>query len=471
MFATTFTATILAVSLKTIAVQMHSTPQVIAWVVTAPALGAAVAVPIFGRLGDIRGHRRVYLVGFSVSIVFNLLTSVATSPIWLIGCRTIAQVAGTATIPASFAMLFRSFPPEERVRASAWSSGILSAAAVSGLVIGGPIIDHIGWRPLFVIQAGLAMATLLPAVVILRADDERARVPLDLPGAVALAFTVFCITFGVNRITATGLAPLPLVLLAAAPFAAWALVRIERRSASPLLPLGLVRNHNVRVVALCAFVLGAAWMGTFIVTPLLLQTVFGFSATSTSLVTLFRTASIVVAAPVASRLGTRWGEQRVLRYSVVGVTGGLLLLALGASAGSLAVLIPGMVVSGWAWGHAQPAMVAVVANAVDEDDFGLATSLQQMANQVGAVIGLGLISAIAANATTRGPFTGSYLIAGGLGVAAAVVVSRVRGPSKLVAIGVFGEDEVEALPILREQFSPARETGAHEGQAPAADPR
>ena len=463
MFSTTFTATILAVSIKSIALQMHSTPEVISWVVTAPALASAVAVPIFGRLGDIRGHRRVYLIGFAVSILFNLLTAAAPGPAWLIVCRTIAQAAGTATIPASFAMLFRSFPPDQRVRASAWASGTLSAAAVSGLVVGGPIIDHIGWRPLFVIQATLALATFLPALVVLRPDEDRAKVPLDLPGAVALALTVFCVTFGINRITAGGFAPIPTALLAVSPLAAWALVRIERRSAAPLLPLGLVANHNVRVVTLTALVLGAAWMGSFIVTPLLLESVFGFSATSTSLVTLFRTASIVLAAPVASRLGTRFGERRVLHYAVLVVTAGLVLLAFGASAASLALLVPGMIVSGLAWGHAQPAMVAVIANAVDEGDFGLATSLQQMANQVGAVIGLGLMTAVAANATTRGPFTLSYLIAVALGAAGAAVVFRVRGPVRLVATGLFAEDEVEPIPVLREQFSPA----VTEGPGPA----
>src|SRR5689334_13621819 len=91
MYATTFTATILTVSVKRVATDLGSTPQVVAWVVTAPLLAQAIAMPILGRLGDIRGHRRVYLIGFSICALFSLLTAAAPNAGALIACRTIAQ--------------------------------------------------------------------------------------------------------------------------------------------------------------------------------------------------------------------------------------------------------------------------------------------------------------------------------------------------------------------------------------------
>src|SRR5262252_2081261 len=84
MFATTFTATILTVSIPWVSSDLHSTPAVISWVITAPMLAAAIAMPVLGRLGDIRGHRRVYLIGFSLAIVFCVLTALARGPAWLI---------------------------------------------------------------------------------------------------------------------------------------------------------------------------------------------------------------------------------------------------------------------------------------------------------------------------------------------------------------------------------------------------
>jgi MFS family permease len=455
MFATTFTATILTVSIPRVSSDLHSTPAVISWVITAPMLAGAIAMPVLGRLGDIRGHRRVYLTGFGLAIIFCVLTAFAQSPAWLIAGRTLAQLAGSSTVPASFAMLFQSFPPGERVRASAWASATLSGASVTGLVIGGPIIDSIGWRPLFLIQAALATAALLPAIIVLRPDRPRdEKVPIDRSGAVLLAITAFCVTFGINRITADGPSPIDLILLAVSPIGAWLLVRAERASPHPLIPRRLAQNRNVWLATVSSFALGASWMGSFVVTPLLLETVFGYSATTTSLITLCRTGSIVLAAPVASRLGSRFGERPTLIASASVTAGSMVLLALGAWNGSVTVVVGGLLLGGWAWGHAQPAMVAVMANSVEPDDFGVATSLQQTATQMGSVVSVGLLTAIAADATTRGPYAEAYLVTAAFATAGAGVATRVRSSERLVATGLVGEDEMEPFAVVREEFTP-----------------
>jgi MFS family permease len=440
MFATTFTVTILTVSLPRLSADINSSRGVIAWVITAPLLASAVAMPLMGRLGDIRGHRRVYLVGFGLAIVFSGLTAVAQNPEELIVSRTLAQLAGASTVPASFAMLFRSFPPAERVRASAWASGTLSGASVTGLVIGGPIIDSIGWRPLFLIQAGLGALALLPAIIILKPDEHRERLPLDLPGALLLATCVFGLTFGVNRLATTGASPWVLGLLATTPLTAWMLVRTERRAPSPLLPVKLVASREVRLVSIGSLVIGGAWTGSFVVTPILLEAVFHYSATTTSLISLCRTASIMMAAPAAARLGRRYGEGRLLVVAAASVAVGMGVLAGGASIQAIAVVIGALILSGWAFGHAQPALVAVMANAVDETHFGTATSLQQTANQIGSVVGLGLISAMAADASTSGPFVRAYLVTAGLAATCALAAMFCRSTHPTMALEALIEE-------------------------------
>ena len=453
MYSTTFTATILTVSIARVARDLHSTPSVVAWVITAPMLAAAVAMPLLGRLGDIRGHRLVYLTGFSFAIAFSVLTALARNPAWLIAGRTLAQLAASSTIPASFAMLFQSFPPDQRVRASAWISATLSGASVSGLVIGGPIIDSIGWRPLFLIQAGLASVALLGAIVILRKDEHKVRMPIDLQGAALLALTVFCATFGINRMAATGFSLWLVGLLAVVPIGTWLLWRTERSSSAPLLPVKIIGQRNIRLGSVASFALGGSWIGSFVVTPLLLESVFHYSATVTSLVTLSRTGMIVVAAPSASRLGVRFGERRILICATFMTAVGMAILALGAHHQAIAVIVGGMLLSGASFGHAQPAMVTVMANAADEEDFGLATSLQQTSNQIGSVVGLGLATALAANATTTGPFTWAFLLSAGLAVLAAVVATRVRPSERLIATGMVAEDTGEPSIIVAEEFS------------------
>jgi MFS family permease len=414
LFATTFPSTILTIAIRPIAEELHSSPGTISWVTTAPLLAGAAALPILGRLGDLRGHRNLYLFGFAATILFSALTAVSWDAFSLITFRTLSQVGATATIPSTYAMIFRTYPAEQRVRASSLASATLASAAVSGVIIGGPLVDLVGWRAIFVVQAVIALVGLLPALVVLPRDGVRRKESIDYAGAVALAAAAFFVTFGINRLGVWGLRPVVVASLVLAPLAVWALCRIELRAVSPILPLEIMRLRNVQVVSAASFVLGAGWMGNFVMTPLLLQSVMGYSPGVTSLISVPRAAAITASAPVAGRLGGRYGERRLVIWSGVGLVVFLALFAIGAASTTLWLIIICLAATGWAFGHTQPGLLSSIGNSVEPEHFGLAASLQQMANQIGSVIGLGLFTAIAADATTPGPFVVVYLIAGGL---------------------------------------------------------
>lgn len=452
MFSTSFPATILTVSIKVIADELDTTPATVSWVTTAPMLAAAVATPILGRLGDIRGHRRLYLYGFSVAIVFSVLTSFAWDAASLIGFRTVAQLGAAATVPSSFAMVFRSFPPNERVRASALSSAALAGAAVSGLVVGGPLVDAFGWRPIFVVQAAIALVALLPAFVVLKPDDVHVDASIDYPGAVALAISAFTLTFGVNRLAVWGPTPVVLATLVVAPIAIVTLVRIERRAPSPILPLEILGQPGVRITAAASFVTNASWMGNFVLTPLLMQSVMGMSAGATSLASAPRAAFITLSAPVASRLGMRHGERRVAIWGALALAAVFGLMAFGAASTTIAVLVVSLALSGWTFGHVQPSLMAIMSNSVSEEHFGLATSLNQTAGQIGSVFGLGLFTALAADSLTVGPFVLTYVLSGGLSLVAAAIIARARPGFDEVVTGTVAVDDGELPPVVPEQF-------------------
>jgi MFS family permease len=430
MFATTFTTTVLTVSLHDVATDLHSNPAVVAWAVTGSVLAQAVATPIFGRIGDIRGHRETFLAGFAAATAFSLLTAVAWNAPSLITFRVLAQLGGTATVPSSFAMLFRVFPPAERVRPSAWAVGALSGASVCGLAIGGLIIDAVGWRPLFVMQAGLCVAAVVPALRVLPRAGRRVRVPLDRSGAAVLAGAAFAVTFGVNRAVTWGINPLVIGLAVAAPLLVRLFVAIERRASHPILPLHLLGRRDIRTGSSASFLLGAAHMGNFLVTPLLLQGVFGLSIAQTSLVTMARTLAIPLSAPSASKLGRRFGARRLVMAASGSYVIAMLGLVLGTHAGSLGIVVLALVASGSSFGHAQPPLLTIAANAVPSEHFGLATSLQQCANQVGAVVGMSLLSAIVGDSTHAGPFITAYLIgASAIGLGCIVAGASSRAPA------------------------------------------
>lgn len=470
LFTTSFPVTILSISVSTIAKDLNSTPSTITWVTTAPILASAVATPILGRIGDLRGHRRLFVAGLVASGVFSILTALAWNAASVIAFRTLSQLGAAAIVPASFAMLFQAFPEAQRVRASALASGVTAGASVIGVVIGGPLIDWVGWRPIFVVQAAVALATVLPALLVLHVDVRRVLdTSIDYAGAVALTVATFTLTFGINRLGVWGITPVTAGCLIIAPLAGWALVRIEKRARSPLLPLNVLGAHNTRVVVGATVAINAGWMGSLIMTPLLMQNVMGLSAAATSLASVPRAGCIMLISPVAGRLGMRWGERRLVVGACILLGLVMLLMGVGAWSTSIVILVIALSLSGVALGNAQPALVSSMGHSVDAEDFGLAASLQQTANQLGGVVGIGLFTAIGADATTPGKFIVTYVIAAALSFGAAII--------SLALVDGFGrrrrrgEPRTRDLPRRHQIDAPSREAPSRDGEpceAPAA---
>lgn len=426
LFTTAFPSTILTIAVQPIAGDLDALPSTVVWVTTAPLLAAAVTTPLFGRLGDLHGHRRIYLAGIVVATVFAAGSALAWDAPSLIAARTLSQAGAAATVPTAVALLFRASPPGHQMRAGARVGAVTSAAAVIGVVAGGPLVDLVGWRSIFVGQVAFCVVALVLSLLVVPAGGERTPGSLDVPGALLLAGTTLALTFGVNRLAVWGWSPLPVACLAAVPIGAWALVRVERRAASPLLPVRVLGARNVRVVTGASLLLGAGYMGNFVVTPLFLQGVLGLTAAVTSLLTVPRALSILLAAPTAGRWGARFGERRVVLVACAAFAAALAAMAVGAWVASLVVVAVAIALSGYAHGHVAPGLLAAQGGAVDARDVGLAASLQQTGFQVGAVIGIGLFTALAGDATTAGPFALVFLLTAACALTATLVLVRMQ---------------------------------------------
>jgi len=430
VFATTFTITILAVSLKSIAEDLGSRVEVVAWVITAPMLVQALALPVLGKMGDLYGHRRVYLIGFFFATAATLLTTTAWDAGSLIAFRVLAQLTGTATMPASTALLFGVYPPERRAQAMGWVSLVSAGAPVLGLAVGGVLVDAMGWRPLFLIQGCLSLIAWAVALRVLRESPRQRGVSFDLPGAFTLAVAAFAFTFGINRIPRAGLAdPGVLSCLALVPIALALFVRVEKRSEHPLLPLSFFARRNFTAPLIAGFCLQFAYMGGFIITPLLLMNVFGYSATATSFITMLRPVAFTLSAPIGGTLAGRLGERAMAVTGALAIALAMGALAAGAAGGSLVLLGTGLVLAGIGLGLSQPSLAASVGNAVDERSFGIASSGLAMTTSIGAVSGISVLTALSAGARVADPFVDGYLLGAGLaalGVAAAISIESYR---------------------------------------------
>jgi len=417
-FATTFTITILGVSLKSIALDLESQVSTIAWVMTAPMLAQAVSAPLLGKLGDLHGHRRVYLIGFVVATVVAIATAYAWDAASLIGLRALGQLAGTATMPASMAMLFRAYEGRERVKAMGWMSVVFAGAPVLGLAIGGVLVENIGWRPIFLIQGGLSLFARAIAFFVLGETPRREHVRLDIPGAVVLALAAFSFTFAINRLPSWGLAD-PMVLLAFAltPVILGLFVRIERRSAHPLIPLEFLTRRNFVFPLLIGFTLQFAYMGGFIISPLIMMGAFGLGQAATSIWTIARPISFSASSPVGGHLGALYGERPMVIAGSILIFVAMTAFAAGAAEESIALILVGLIFAGLGMGLAQPSLSTLVASAVSEHDHGIAVSTMSTTSGIGAVAGISILTALCADAEAANVFRDGY----GLGALVAAV--------------------------------------------------
>ncbi|GIU88766.1 MAG: MFS transporter [Acidimicrobiia bacterium] len=434
MFAAGFTITVLAVSIPQIADDLGASESALTWVVSGPLLTLAIAMPLFGKLGDVHGHRRVYLAGFAAFTVFTLACAFAWSAPVLVVLRVLAALGGAATGPTSMALIMQAFAVEDRVKAMGWWSLVGAGAPVFGVVAGAPVVDAFGWRWLFVGQAPLALGALVVAALVLRETPTRPREPLDVAGAVSLATATVTALLALDRGDVWGwTSPAVVVCALASSFALAAFVRAERRAPHPLLPLEFFRRRNFSASLVAQFGSNFAYMGGFIVSPLLLQRVFGYSLETTGFVMLCRPLTFSLFAPVAGYVTVRVGERRAAIAGTVLVVCSMLVFAAGAVTESVGLVVAALVCSGLGLGASSPSLVSSVANAVDERDLGIANAAQSMVTQIGVVVGIQVMSTIAAGSRDPGPYTLAYVVGAALAAAGVVGATFVRSAARSTA--------------------------------------
>ncbi len=426
LFATGFSITILAVSLPRVARDLHTSPEDLTWVVTGPLLGLALTMPLFGKLGDTRGHRRMYLLGFAGFTIGAAFTALAWSGPALIAIRTIGSLPGAAIGPASMALIMRAFPEEDRVKAMGWWSLVGAGAPVIGLVVGGPVVEAFGWRVIFIVQVPLSLLALGLAFVVLRETPRRAHESLDLAGAATLAgatvSALLALTFGVRF----GVGAPPVVaLIVAAPLLLWWFVRIESRADHPLLPLRFFAARDFSASLVAQFCANFAYMGGFIVTPLLVQSRFGFTVAATSWAMACRPLTFSITAPGSGYLAARVGERRAATAGTTLLVMSMMMFVVATTIDSVGLVFAGLALSGLAMGTSMPSLVTVVANTVDVGDLGVANASQQMVAQIGTVAGIQLLSTIQGGSEAAFPFAAAYLVGGGVAVIGVVAASRI----------------------------------------------
>lgn len=429
LFTVSFTVTVLVVSLPQIATDLDASTSLITWSITGPMLAFGVVGPAFGKAGDLWGHKRVFVLGLLGAGVFAAFTALAWGPVSMVVFRTLSASAGSACGPSAMAYINRMFEPDQRVKPLGYWSFVTAGAPVIGVVVGGPLIDAIGWRMIFAVQAPLCLIGVVLAMWLLPDTDRLPGVRFDVRGAVALGMGA---TFTLAAISQGGRwgwgSPLLLGVLGVGAASLVWFVRVERRVSDPMVELSWFRTPDIAWPVLSQGLGNVAYMGSFILAPRVLQDGLGLTAATTGLLVISRPLAFAVAAPLAGLVTVRVGERIAGIAGASAVFGSMVCWLLVDTGAQWWFLVITLALSGVGLGIASPAMTAVTASAVDDADLGVVGAMQQLTMQLGSVIGTVVLTAVSEGAGPDDlqPFHRAFLIAAVVAAAGVAAATRVR---------------------------------------------
>ncbi|MFF1808121.1 MFS transporter [Streptomyces sp. NPDC058251] len=419
------------------------------WVMSAYLLSFGGLLLLGGRIADLLGRRRVFMTGTLLFGLSSLLCGFAWSAGVLVAARAVQGVSAAVMAPTALSLLLNTFEEgPERNKALAIWSGSGGFGATAALLIGGPLTDVLGWQWVFFLNVPVALLLLTLSPVLLRESRTEARTrSYDPAGALTVtAALVACVYAVVEAPRAGWLSAQTLGLFAVAGVLTLLFVRVEARSARPLVPLRLLRARSVSGGNLVVFLLGSCAFGMSYTLSQYGQGVLGYSPLRFGLYNVVMPATAVIGSYAGQALVTRVGARPVAAggLALVGV-GSLLLAGVPVDGGFVRDLFPGLLLFGPGLGACAVAGSIAALTGVEERESGVASGINTAAFQIGGAFGVAVVTSVAVSyaggpglaglaAGYRAAFTACAVLAAlGLGCALALLRGRGRpAPDRVV---------------------------------------
>jgi EmrB/QacA subfamily drug resistance transporter len=433
------------------------------WVVTAYSLAFGSLLLLGGRLSDLFGRKRTFIVGLIGFAAASALGGAAPDFGVLVAARALQGVFGALLAPTALAVLTTTFTiPKERARAFGVFGAIAGAGGAVGLLLGGFLTEALDWRWNLYINVVFAIVAIIGTLIFVgRVESDGPRPRLDLPGTVLVSAGLFGVVYGFANAETEGWdSPLSWVPLAAAVVLLTAFVLWQRRASHPLLPLAILTDRNRSAAYLSILIAGASMFGIFLFVTYFLQSTLKFSPIQTGLAFLPMVVMLVVAAQLSTNLlFPRLGAKVMVPVGMIlGASGMLLLTRLTVDSVYVTDVLPGLVLLGLAMGSIMPASMQTATLGVDRHFAGVASAMVNTSQQVGGSIGTALLNTIAATATT------AYLTDHAADDAAALGSAAVTGYTTAFTWGAafFASGAVLAAVLFRRRSrTPMAAGGAH----------
>lgn len=375
-----------------------------AWIATAYIIANAVFVPVWGKLGDTTGRKRIYILGFSLFIFGSILAGFAWNLGSMIVFRIIQAIASSADYPTAMAILTVTFAEgRERAQALGIWSGAFAASAVLGPLIGGPLIDAFGWRSVFFVNVPVGIVGLLMAVAYIHeSTSERKTRKFDWWGAAIFGITLSAIVLVLDQGTNWGWFSENSILCYASAVVSFAIFyTIEVNHEDPVIDFKFFKIPDFVNALGNNFLIFMAMMGSIFLIPVFAQTFLGYSATQSGLLFIPMGLIIPVSAAIGGRFAYKIQPRLVIFVSTAGAAIGFFFLSyLDPKSSAWSITIP-LAAMAFFMGLGMAQRTNIIASLVDKSEIGIASGILALARNIGGAFGIAIFGTVLQNAEYR----------------------------------------------------------------------
>jgi len=483
MLLSSLDQTIFSTALPTIVGELNGLEHM-AWVTTAYILAATIGMPIYGKLGDLVGHKQVFIAGIAVFVAGSVVAGSASTMGWLIAGRALQGLGGGGLMITSQAVLAVLVPARQRAKYTAPMGAVFGLSSVLGPLLGGWLTDYHSWRWGLWLNIPLGLLALAAAIWGIRLPSRTGKVQLDTWGiatlVVAVTSTVLVASWGGGQYAWTSPVILGLAAVAVVGWTAFALV--ERHVADPIMPLTLFRNRTFLFgTAIAVIGIGIGSFAVISYLPTYLQMAYGVSATTSGLLMLPMTAALILTTLVTGIAISRTGHYRAVLVGGVVLTGvGAWSLSLLDATSPIIAPVLATVVIGLGVGALMQNLLVVVQDQFPTTESGAVTSAYNFFREIGATLGIAVVGSAFSSRLTSGLQTALGDAAGDLVAnVSSLTPEIVRGLSESVQHAVTTAYAEALLPIfgwtlpifagaaILARLMPNRPLGANDTAAPS----
>jgi len=404
-FMTLLDLTIVNIAIPNMIAKLHASLDGILWVINAYALVLAVLLITAGRLGDLRGQRRLFIVGVALFTAASAACGFSPTVGWLIAFRTVQGVGAALLMPQTLAILTMVFPPDRRGAAFGIWGAVAGVATIAGPTLGGLLVTAFDWRYIFFINLPIGVAVIVLGLLLIPDIRTGTEHSLDVPGVVLASLALLAICYGLvegqkyNWGKITSIISIPLVIgVGVVLLAIFLFVQARTQDREPLVPFGLFRDRNFSLMNWMSGAIAIGMMGIFLPLTIYLQSALGFSALKAGLAMSPASLVSMFVAPVAGRLTDRIGGKFILFTGIVTFAGGMgWVAAIATPTSTWPDFLPALAVAGFGMGCTFAPMTTTALRSVQPRLAGAASGMLNTTRQVGAVIGTAAVGALLQN--------------------------------------------------------------------------